>query len=160
MTTDAMPSVHVTGAPRRRMAFSAAAGPRPDERRSRGEPLGYSSLLFSQSTQSSVIPFTLLVRCGTSQLSEPATGVTAGARAQRSGRLQQHDAAIRAEASPIKGGSDFLATYRWNANGNKLSSVVAGVARSNLSQGPALPTKSYARSKAYAKSASPNSPPS
>jgi hypothetical protein len=112
------------------MAFSAAAGPRPDERRSRGEPLGYSSLLFSQSTQSSVIPFTLLVRCGTSQLSEPATGVTAGARAQRSGRLQQHDAAIRAEASPIKGGSDFLATYRWKRKRQQI--IVGGGGRGTL----------------------------
>jgi hypothetical protein len=63
---------------------------------------------------------------------------------------QQHDAAIRAEASAVKGGCDLLRSTAGNANGNKLSWAVAGVARSNLLQGSASATKSYARSKAYA----------
>ena len=63
---------------------------------------------------------------------------------------QQHDAAIRAEASAVKGGGDLFALYRWKRERQQLSSVMAGVARSNLPQGSASATKSYARSKAYA----------
>jgi hypothetical protein len=54
---------------------------------------------------------------------------------------------------PSKAAVTFLRSTAGNANGNKLSWVVAGVARSNLLQGSASATKSYARSKAYATSA-------
>jgi hypothetical protein len=68
---------------------------------------------------------------------------------------EQYDAAIRAEASAIKGGSIFLRSTAGTENGNKLSSVMAGVARSNLPQGSASATKSYTRSKVYATIANP-----
>jgi len=66
---------------------------------------------------------------------------------------QEHDAAIGTEASAVEGGGDLLRSTAGNANGNKLASVAAGVARSNLPEGSASATKSYARSKAYATSA-------
>ena len=66
---------------------------------------------------------------------------------------EQYVAAIRAEASAIKGGSIFLRSTAGSENGNKLSSVMAGVARSKLPQGSASATKPYARSEAYATSA-------
>ena len=43
---------------------------------------------------------------------------------------QQHDAAIRAEASAIKGGSDFLAIYRWKRERQQI--IVGGGGRGTL----------------------------
>jgi hypothetical protein len=43
---------------------------------------------------------------------------------------QQHDAAIRAEASAIKGGSDFLAIYRWKRERQQI--IVGGGGRGAL----------------------------
>jgi hypothetical protein len=43
---------------------------------------------------------------------------------------QQHDAAIRAEASPIKRGSDFLAIYRWKRKRQQI--IVGGGGRGTL----------------------------
>jgi hypothetical protein len=71
---------------------------------------------------------------------------------------EQHDAAIRRDRSAIKGGSDLLALNGWKGERQQIIVGLAGVARSD--PGPRLTstTKSYARSKAYATSATPNPP--
>src|SRR5258705_1463098 len=68
---------------------------------------------------------------------------------------QQHDAVIRAEAFAVKGGGDLFALYRWKRERQQIIVGGGGRARSNLLQGSASATKSYARSEAYATSTKP-----
>ena len=73
---------------------------------------------------------------------------------------QQHDAVIRAEASAVKGGGDLFALYRWKHGRQQI--IVGGGGRGALQSAARIgsATKSYARSKAYATSASPYPPTS
>jgi hypothetical protein len=61
---------------------------------------------------------------------------------------------------PSKAALTFLWRTAAKQNGRRLSSVMADVARLDPGKGLASATESYARSKAYATSATPNPPPS
>src|SRR5216684_4371607 len=59
---------------------------------------------------------------------------------------------------PSKAAVIFLRRMAGKQNGRRLSSVMAGVARLDPGKGLAKATESYARSKAYATSATPDPP--
>jgi len=76
------------------------------------------------------------------------------------GLSEQHDPAIGTDPPAVKGGGDLLAVNGWKGERQQVIVGHGGVARFNPGKGLASVTESYARSKAYATSATPNLPPS
>lgn len=73
---------------------------------------------------------------------------------------QQHDTAIRTEPPAIEGSGDLFALDGWKRERQQGIVGHGGVARSDPGTGLASTTESYARSNAYATSATSNPPPS
>ena len=73
---------------------------------------------------------------------------------------EQHHPAIGTDPPAVKGGGDLLAADRWNAERQKLIVGHGGRGARDPGKGLALATESYAGSRAYATSATPNLPPS
>src|SRR5712675_998115 len=73
---------------------------------------------------------------------------------------EQHDPAIGTDPSAVKGRGDLLAADGWKAERQKVILGHGGRGAPRSRHGLASATESYARSKAYATSATPNPPPS
>ena len=71
---------------------------------------------------------------------------------------QQHDAAVGTDPPAVKGGGNLLAVDDWKAERQKVIVGHGGRGVPRSGKGLASATESYAQSKAYATSATPNPP--